>query len=159
VKRVTGRKTDVRDSAWLAQLLECGLLSGSLVPPGPIRELRDLTRYRKHQVRDRAREVNRLHRVLEDAGIECALGASRAKHTALQALYGRVRSHRGHKKAVAVVAHQILRISYHLMRNGTVYQELGADYFDRRHRERTVRRHLRSLERLGYQVLLVEPAA
>jgi transposase len=70
VKRVPGRKTDVKDSEWLAQLLECGLLAGSFVPPQPIRDLRDLTRYRKHQIRDRAREVNRLHRVLEDAGLK-----------------------------------------------------------------------------------------
>ena len=49
LKRVPGRKTDVRDSEWLAQLLECGLLRGSLVPPPPIRELRDLTRYRVQQ--------------------------------------------------------------------------------------------------------------
>jgi transposase len=45
LKRVPGRKTDVRDSEWLAQLLECGLLKSSSVPPPPIRELRDLTRY------------------------------------------------------------------------------------------------------------------
>jgi transposase len=319
VKRVPGRKTDVRDSVWLAQLLECGLLKGSFVPPRPIRELRDLTRYRKHQVRDRSREVNRLHKVLEDAGIklssvasnvmgtsgramieallqgttdptaladlaqgklrsklpalrealtgrfrhhhafligqilakvdfleetiatcslrieellrpfqptmarlmtipgvkrltaeviiaetggdmsrfpsdahlcswaaicpgqdesagkrrtgkirkgnrylrsaliECGLGASRTKNTALQALYFRVKRHRGHKKSVVAVAHQILRIGYHIMQRETVYQELGADYFDQRHRERTVRRHIRQLEQLGYRVTLAEP--
>src|SRR5918996_642967 len=70
VKRVPGRKTDVKDSEWLAQLLECGLLRSSLVPPPAIRELRDLTRYRIQQVRDRAQEVNRLHKVLEDAGLK-----------------------------------------------------------------------------------------
>ena len=68
LKQVPGRKSDVRDSAWIAQLLEWGLLRGSLVPPAPIRDLRELTRYRRHQTRDRTREVNRLHRVLEDAG-------------------------------------------------------------------------------------------
>jgi transposase len=67
---VPGRKTDVKDSEWLAQLLECGLLRGSLVPPAPIRDLRDLTRYRKRQIEDRAQEVNRLHRMLEDAGLK-----------------------------------------------------------------------------------------
>jgi transposase len=70
LKRVPGRKTDVRDSEWLAQLLECGLLKSSFVPPPPIRELRDLTRYRLQQVRDRAQEVNRLCKVLEDAGLK-----------------------------------------------------------------------------------------
>ena len=52
LKHVPGRKTDVKDSEWLAQLLECGLLRASFVPPPPIRELRDLTRYRVQQVRD-----------------------------------------------------------------------------------------------------------
>src|SRR5205814_8731908 len=70
LKRVPGRKTDVIDSEWLAQLLECGLLKASFVPPPAIRELRDLTRYRVQQVRDRSREVNRLCKVLEDAGIK-----------------------------------------------------------------------------------------
>jgi transposase len=70
LKQVPGRTSDVRDSAWIAQLLEWGLRRGSLVPPAAIRDLRDLTRYRKHQIRDRAREVNRLHRVLEDAGVK-----------------------------------------------------------------------------------------
>ncbi len=70
LKRVPGRKTDVRDSEWLAQLLECGLLKASFVPPPAIRELRDLTRYRVQQVRDRAQEVNRLYKVLEDSGLK-----------------------------------------------------------------------------------------
>lgn len=70
LKRVPGRKTDVKDSEWLTQLLECGLLKASFVPPPPIRELRDLTRYRVQQVRDQARETNRLCKVLEDAGIK-----------------------------------------------------------------------------------------
>ena len=70
LKHVPGRKTDVKDSEWLAQLLECGLLRASFVPPPPIRELRDLTRYRVQQVRDRAQEVNRLCKVLEDAGLK-----------------------------------------------------------------------------------------
>ena len=316
VKRVPGRKTDVKDSEWLAQLLECGLLTGSFVPPPPIRDLRDLTRYRKHQIRDRAREVNRLHRVLEDAGvklssvatdvmgasgramlqallhgttdpavladlakgrlrrklpalrdalqgrfrahhagllrqilakvdfldeairqltgeidqlvapfepllahldtipgidrkaavtllaetggdmrrfptaghlcswaglcpgqhesagkrrsgktrpanpylrgalIEGALAATRAHGTALQARYHRVKRHRGHKKAVVAVGHQILEIAFYVMHDGVSYQELGADYFDRRHRDRAIRRHIHQLEALGYKVTL-----
>ena len=76
LKRVPGRKTDVKDSEWLAQLLECGLLRASFVPPPPIRELRDLTRYRVQQVRDRAQEVNRLCKVLEDAGVKLSTVAT-----------------------------------------------------------------------------------
>ena len=317
---VPGRKSDVRDSEWLAQLLECGLLRGSLVPPAPIRDLRDLTRYRKRQIEDRAQEVNRLHRVLEDAGlklalvmtdimgvsgramidavltgatdpvavadlargrlrtklpalqqalagrfrphqaflvtqilakvdfleetierltaeidrqvapfeptlaalttipgvartnaialiaetagdmsrfasaaqlcswgamcpgqeesagkrrsgktregnrylrgalIEAALASTRARGSALQARYYRVKRHRGHKKAVVAVGHQILEIAYYVMRDQVTYRELGADYFERRDRDRTTRRHVKQLEALGYTVTL-QPAA
>jgi transposase len=320
LKQVPGRKSDVRDSAWIAQLLEWGLLRGSLVPPAPIRDLRELTRYRRHQTRDRTREVNRLHRVLEDAGIklsnvatdvmgasgramieallqgttdpavladlakgrlrkklvalrqaltgrfrphhafligqilakidfldetianlteeidrvitpfeptlanldtipgvdrksaislvaetggdmsrfpsaahlcswgamcpgqnesagkrrsgktrhanrylrgtliESGLAATRANATALQARYYRVKRHRGHKKAVVAVGHQILEIAYYIMRDGVTYDELGADYFDRRHAERAVRRHVRQLEALGFHVTIEKAA-
>jgi transposase len=320
LKLVPGRKSDVRDSEWLAQLLECGLLKSSFVPPPPIRELRDLTRYRVQQVRDRAQEVNRLCKVLEDAGvkltsvasdvmgasgramvqalvagttdpvvladlargqlrrklpqlqralegrfrrhhaflikqifgkidfldetldqltaeiearlrpfatmleqldtipgidrigavglvaetggdmsrfpsaghlcswgamcpgqnesagkrrsgktrhgnrylrgilIQAALGAMRKKGSALQARYHRVKRHRGHKKAVVAVGHQILEIAYYVMRDGVTYQELGADYFDRRDAERAVRRHVRQLEALGYRVTIDQAA-
>jgi len=320
LKHVPGRKTDVKDSAWLAQLLECGLLRGSLVPPPPIRELRDLTRYRVQQVRDRAQEVNRLCKVLEDAGlkltsvltdvmgasgqamiraliagttepavlaelargrlrqklpalrqalvgrfrahhaflleqilakidfldetldrltaeidrhvapfapmltaldtipgvdrigavsilaetggemrafptaahlcswgamcpgqnesagkrrtgktrtanrylratlIQAALGATHKKGSALQARYQRVRRHRGHKKAVVAVGHQILEIAYYIMRDGVTYDELGADYFQRRDAERSTRRHVRQLEALGYRVTIERAA-
>jgi transposase len=320
LKRVPGRKTDVRDSEWLAQLLECGLLKPSFVPPPPIRELRDLTRYRVQQVGDRAREVNRLCKVLEDAGvklssvvsdvmgasgramlralvdgttdpvvladlargklrqklpllqralqgrfrahhaflieqifakidfldealgrltaaidrhvapfepllarldtipgvdrigaisivaetggdmgrfpsaghlcswgamcpgqnesagkrrsgktrkgnrylrrtlIQAALGAMRKQRSALQARYHRVKRHRGHKKAVVAVGHQILEIAYYIMRDGVSYEELGATYFDQRHTERAMRRHVRHLEALGFHVTIEKAA-
>ncbi len=76
VQKVPGRKTDVQDCVWLAQLLEHGLLRGSFVPPPPLRELRDLTRYRKVLIQERTREANRLHKVLEDAGIKLAAVAT-----------------------------------------------------------------------------------
>jgi transposase len=321
VHQVPGRKTDVKDSEWLAQLLECGLLRGSLVPPPALRDLRDLTRYRRKQIDERAREVQRLQKTLEPTGIklasvvsdilgasgramltallegttdptvlaelakgrlrqklpalrealrgrvrpahafllghilakidfldeaalaltaeidrllrpfeatlakldtipginrlgattilvesggdmtrfpsaahlcswaavcpghdesagkrrsgrtrkgnpylrrmlvECALGATRAHGTALQARYRRIMRHRGHKKAVLAVGHQILEIAYYIMRDGVDYHELGADYFDRRHKERTRDRAVRQLRELGYDVTLAEPVA
>jgi transposase len=70
VKQVPGRKTDVADAAWLCRLAEAGLLQASFVPPKPVRQLRNLTRYRKTQIQERQREVNRLHKALEDAGIK-----------------------------------------------------------------------------------------
>jgi transposase len=320
LKRVPGRKTDVQDSEWLAQVLECGLLKPSFVPPPPIRELRDLTRYRVQQVQDQAQETNRLHKVLEDAGvklstvasdvmgvsgrlmltalvqgttdpavladlargrlrvklpalrralegrfrphhafllrqilakidfleetiahltqeidarvvpfepmltaldtipgvdriaaisivaetggdmgrfpsaghlcswgamcpgqnesagkrrsgktrkgnrylrrtlIQSALAATRKRDCALQTRYHRVKRQRGHKKAVVAVGHQILEIAYYVMRDGVTYQELGADYFDRRHHERAVRRHVKQLEAMGFHVTIEKAA-
>jgi transposase len=76
VKNVPGRKTDVGDAQWLCQLMEAGLLRGSFVPPKPQRRLRTLTRYRKTQVAERAREANRLHKALEDTGIKLDCVAS-----------------------------------------------------------------------------------
>lgn len=76
VKQVPGRKTDVSDAAWLCRLLEAGLLRASLVPPPEIRTLRNLTRYRKCQIRDRQREANRLHKVIQETGIKLDTVAS-----------------------------------------------------------------------------------
>jgi transposase len=320
LRHVPGRKSDVRDSEWLAQLLECGLLRGSFIPPSPIRDLRDLTRYRRAQLEDRTREVNRLHKLLIDAGlklssvltdimgmsgraivralvegttdpavladlargklraklpalqtalqgrfrshhaflaahilnkiavieetirdctteidrllvphatvlerlatipgiqrrtaeiivaetgadmtpfktsgqlcswagicpgqdesagkrrsgktrrgnrylraalVEAGLAATRAKRTAIQARYARLKRKHGHKKAVVAIGHHLLKIAFFLMRDETVYREDGPDYFERRSRDRVVRRHLRHLKQLGYRVTL-EPAA
>lgn len=319
IAQVPGRKTDVKDCAWIAQLLEHGLIRASFIPPPPVRELRDLTRYRKALIQDRTRAANRLHKVLEDAGIklasvatdvlgvsgramltalvegttdpavladlargtlrrklpalrqalagrfrphhgflvgqllahldyleeaidtlsaqiaeaitpfaamqtrldsipgvshrtaevliaeigvdmrvfptaghlaswaglcpgnnesagkhrsgrtrsgnrwlrmtliEAALAASRTS-TALGARYRRVMRQRGHHKAVIAVAHAMLVIAYHLLSREMTYQELGADYFDRRQTDRLRRRAVQTLERQGYRVLL-EPAA
>lgn len=72
VKAVPGRKTDVRDSEWLADLLRHGLLKASFIPPSEQRELRELTRYRASLVGERARLINRLQKVLEDANLKLA---------------------------------------------------------------------------------------
>jgi len=316
MKNVPGRKTDVQDCAWIAQLLEHGLLRGSFVPPPPIRELRDLTRYRKALIQDRTREANRLHKVLEDAGIklatvatdvlgvsgramlaalvggttdpavlaelargrlraklpalrqaltgrfrarhafliaqilahldyleetiatlsaeiaaqlapfaaavtrlrtipgvdqrtaevvvaeigvdmsrfptanhvvswaglcpgnyvsggkrhrgttrkgckwlratliEAALGAIRKKDCVLGARYRRIMRRRGHKIAVVAIARTLLEIAYLLLARETTYQELGADFFDRRDKERATHRYVRLLQQLGHHVTL-----
>src|ERR1700752_1040569 len=75
-RNMPGRKTDVSDAAWLADLGAHGLLRGSLVPPLPIRELRDLTRARTALTRDRARQVQRIEKVLEDAGVKLSTVAT-----------------------------------------------------------------------------------
>lgn len=76
LKKVPGWKTDVIDCQWIAQLLQCGLLKASFVPPRPIRQLRDLTRRRAQLVRERASVVNRIQKILEAANIKLAGVAS-----------------------------------------------------------------------------------
>ena len=70
IKNVPGRKTDVNDATWIAQLLECGLLRGSFVPPTEISQHREITRYRRQLTEERAREVQRLQELLEDANVK-----------------------------------------------------------------------------------------
>lgn len=321
VKQVPGRKTDVSDAAWLGQLAEAGLLRASFVPPKPIRTLRNLTRYRKTQIQERAREANRLHKTLEDTGIkldcvasdllgksgramldalvsgttdpevladlakgrlraripalrealegrfdrlhavwigailnhldfldeqiadltdaigeqiapfekavellctipgvqrrtaecviaeigvdmsifppakelaswagqcpgndqsagkrrsgktrkgskwldwaleEAALAATRSKDTYLAAQYARLRPRRGHKKALGAVKHSIIVACWHMLRTGELYNDLGGDYFQRRDPEKTTRRLITQLERLGHTVTLQEATA
>jgi transposase len=319
VKNVPGRKTDTSDAAWLCRLLEHGLLRKSFVPPREIRELRDLTRYRKALIRERSSEVNRLHKVLEDAGVklatvasdvmgvsgrrmlealvagttdpevlaelaktrlrtklpelrkalhsrfrehhgflvsqilahvdyleeaigvvsarldealvpfqpaitvlvsipgiqrrtaevviaeigtdmsrfptsrhlaswaglcpgnnesagkrkhgrttkgspwlrtalvEAALGATRPQGY-LRSKYWRVRSRRGHQRAVIAVAHSMLEVIHQLLTTGELYTDLGAEFFEKRQAEQLTRRAVRQLERLGHQVTLTQPA-
>lgn len=319
VKQVPGRKTDVTDAQWLCRLTETGLLRASLVPPRPIRALRNLTRYRKATIRDRQREAGRLHKLLEDTGIkldcvasdllgksgramlaalidgttdpevladlalgrlrlklpalrealhgrfdhqhaiiigrilahidyldeaiaelsaeielqiaplapavdalctipgvqrrtaeviiaetggdmlafptakhlaswagicpgndesagkrrsgktrkgskwlranliEAATAASRTKNTYLQAQYQRLRARRGHARAVTAVAHSMLVATWHILTTGEIYRDPGGDYFAKRDPERTTRRLVAQLEKLGHAVTL-EPA-
>ncbi len=324
IQHVPGRKTDVKDSEWIAQLLQCGLLRGSFVPPPPQRELRELTRQRRQVVHAKASVANRIQKVLEDANlklgsvatdvlgvsgrdmlralvageqdpvkraelargklrakipalrlalqgrvtehhrfllgllldelthlegligrltaritevlpapfaeaierlatipgidvraaenilaetgidmdvfptdghlaswtgmcsgqresagkrqsgrtrkgnqwlrttlVQVAWAASHTKHTYLSSQYRRLASRRGKKRALVAVGHTILVMIYHLLREGTTYAELGADYFDRLDTERLTRTLVRRLERLGHEVVLKpkEPAA
>jgi transposase len=321
VKMPPGRKTDVGDSAWLAQLLECGLVEGSFIPPDAVRDLRDLTRLRKALIRERGHHVNRIAKTLELANIKLgsvvtdimgktgrailealstglddpaqlaarAQGSLRKKQAALReavegrltphyafllaqhlalidtldahiatldtrieaamapfaeaaalvqtmpgvaeratqailaetgvdmdrfptpqhfaswarlcpgthesagkrrptptgkgatwlratlqeaawaavktkksyyrALYYRMKARGGPKKAIVAVQHAMLIALWHMLKHRVPHQDLGADYFDRRNTGRIRRHHVRRLEQLGYQVLLVEPAA
>jgi transposase len=314
IKAVPGRKTDVKDCEWLADLLAHGLIRASFIPPAEIRQLRDLTRHRKSLIRDRVKAVNRVHKLLEGANIklgnvvsdvlgvsgramldalvagetdpaqlaklargsltpkatqlgealrgrftshhafllgqiltqldqlaalvtacdvritelaqpfaahldrlqtivgvgrrsaevlvseigvdmsrfatsahlaswaricpgthesagkrrsagtgtgnnwlrttllESAWAASHSRHSYLGGQYRRISKRRGPKRAAIAVAHSILVIAYHVLRNGVVFQELGADYFDRLNSHKARRYHLRRLEELGCDV-------
>ena len=98
IKRVPGRKTDVSDAQWIAQLLQHGLLRGSFIPDRPQRELRELTRYRRSLIEERSREANRIQKLLEGANIKLSsvatdvLGASGRAMLAAMASGRRTRS-------------------------------------------------------------------
>ena len=98
---------------------------------------------------------------LRTALVEAAQAAARTKDTYLAAQYRRLAPRRGQKRAVVAVAHTILVIVYHLLRDQTTYRELGATYFDERERQHVERRLVRRLEALGNSVSLKpkEPAA
>jgi transposase len=84
--------------------------------------------------------------------MQCAWAASRKKASYLQAQFHRLRSRRGPKKAICAVAASILTAAYHMLKDGTVYQDLGPDHFDRRSKETQTRRLVRRLADLGYTV-------
>jgi transposase len=321
VKNVPGRKTDVKDCEWLAQLLQCGLLQGSFIPPLPQRELRDLTRMRTQLTHEMGGVANRVHKVLEDANIKLGLvatdilgvsgrkmigaiiggetdaakmaglacrrlrekipqlqlalqgrvtdhhrfllkalmdhlvylesqierfneriekaslpfekaisalipipgydkvsaqnviaeigrdmsqfrtdahlcswakvcpgnnesagkrksgatgsgnrwllgtlvqvawAASHKKGSYFQAQYRRLAGRRGKKRALVAVAHSILTDTYHILKKGVSYRELGADHFDRMQHDRIRQYHVKRLQTLGYKVQLEETAA
>lgn len=320
-RNIPGRKTDVSDAAWLAQLAAHGLLRASFVPPEPVRQLRDLTRARAIVVRDRTRQVQRLEKFLESSGIKlsavvsgltgvssramldalvagerdpsvlaqlakgtlrnkipqlidalhgrftehhafmvgeyltqidtatgmidrlttrieaamepfrsardalttipgvsttvadiiiaetggdmsvfdtpgrlaswagvcpgqnesagrvksshtrpgdkylkaalgiAALSASRSKGTYLAARYRRIAARRGPIKAVVAIEHTILTAVWHMLRNGEVYADPGADYYARLDPQRATNRALRQLRELGYEVTITPVAA
>jgi hypothetical protein len=91
---------------------------------------------------------------LRSALVEAAWGAARTKGSYLSAQYHRLAARRGAKRAILAVAHSILVIIYHLLRDGTTYQDLGGNYFDERNRQATVRRAAHRIEALGYKVTL-----
>lgn len=129
-RNIPGRKTDVSDAAWLAQLGAHGLLRASFVPPEPIRELRDLTR------------------------ATAAMAVSRSQTTCFGAKYRRVKSRRGPVKALVAVEHSILTAVWHMLTTGEVYRDPGPDYFAKRQPARTRARPVQQLQALGYTVTL-----
>lgn len=109
IKAVPGRKTDVRDCEWIADLLRHGLLPRSFVPDRPQRELRELTRYRVTLVQTRSAEVNRLQKVLEGANIKLASVASDIMGVSAQAMLRELLAGNTNVVALAALAKGKLR--------------------------------------------------
>jgi len=109
IKAVPGRKTDVKDAEWLADLLRHGLLRGSFVPPQEQRELRFLTRQRDNLVRERVRVVNRLQKVLEDANLKLAAVATDVTGVSAREMLAAILAGHDDPTALAELAHGQLR--------------------------------------------------
>jgi transposase len=109
IKTVPGRKTDVKDCQWIARLLEHGLLRASFVPPAPFRELRELTRYRRQLVEDRARDANRVQKVLETANIKLAAVATDVLGTSGRAMLKALIAGERDAEKLAALAQGLLR--------------------------------------------------
>ncbi len=109
VKQVPGRKTDVRDCQWLAQLLHYGLLQGSFIPPKPQRELRDLTRHRAQVTGEHTRACNRIQKVLEDANIKLASVATDVLGVSGRAMLEAIVNGQDNPEALADLARRKLR--------------------------------------------------
>jgi transposase len=91
--------------------------------------------------------------------VQCARAAARAKNTYLGSLYARIAARRGANVACVAVARTILEICYYMIKDGTVYEDLGADYFTQRNREEIVKRSMKRIEALGFKVTIEETAA
>lgn len=170
MKNVPGRKTDVKGAEWIADLLQHGLLQAGYIPDKDQRELRELVRYRKSLVGERTRELNRLQKMLEGANIHIRnlddeinnfmKPEAKTASVAMQEMPGigetsaqfqRISSHRGKKRAYVAVAHSMLTAIYHILKDGVVFKDLGADYYNQFNRERKINACLRKLEKLGYR--------
>jgi transposase len=116
VKIVPGRKTDVADAAWLAELLEHGLLRSSFVPPPAIRQLRDLTRYRKKLIQAHTAECQRVQKTLEDAGIKLDSVASDVLGVSGRAMLAALVAGERDPQALAELAKGVLRKKLPLLR-------------------------------------------
>jgi hypothetical protein len=91
--------------------------------------------------------------------VQAAHAAARKQDTYLAAQYRRLASRRGKSRAAVAVGHTLLVISYHVIKDGTAYQELGAQYYDEQERAAVEKRLVRRLERLGYQATLAAASA
>jgi transposase len=109
IKAVPGRKTDQKDSEWIADLLQHGLLRGSFVPPQPTRELRDLTRYRVSLAQECNRIANRIQKVMEDANLKLASVATDALGASGRAMLRAIIAGEQHATALAELAKGLLR--------------------------------------------------
>ena len=129
LKKVAGRKTEVADAEWIAELLRHGLLNIE-------------------------REFHQGSAWFRRGLVEAAHGAARTKDEYFKNQYHRLAGRRGKKRAIVAVGHSLLVTGYHMITRGQDYEDLGANYFDERNKEMVKRQAVKRLEKLGFQVQL-----
>ncbi len=145
IKTVPGRKTDVKDAEWIADLMRHGLLKGSFIPPLPQRDLRDLTRQRTNLVQDRARVVNHLHKVLEWANIKLTSVVSDVMGVSARAMLAAIVGGEADQGALAELAQGRLRAKQAEL-------ERALDGHVRRHHRFMLVQHLSHIDFLDDQI-------
>ncbi|HEY6408058.1 MAG TPA: IS110 family transposase, partial [Ktedonobacteraceae bacterium] len=109
LKAVPGHKTDIKDAEWIADLLQHGLLRPSFIPPAPQRHLREVTRYRSTLVAERARQVNRVHKLLEDTNLKLTAVVTDVTGVSARAMLAALLSGETDPETLAVLARGKLR--------------------------------------------------
>lgn len=175
LKLVPGRKSDVKDAEWIADLLRHGLLKGSYIPSRADRELRELSRYRASLVAERSSVVNRIQKVLEGANIKLSSVASNVVGASGRAMLEAIVSGIDDASALAAMAKGRLRTNQASLEEALLglvqphqrfllgqqlrHVDLGPDYFERKDRDRAARRLTKRLEQLGHTVTIHAAAA
>jgi transposase len=149
IKQVPGRKTDVRDAEWIAQLLQHGLLKASYIPEAPQRALRDMVRYRTKLIQDRSREVNRVQKVLEDANIKLASVVSDVMGVSSREMLAQLIA--GHDDAA-----QMAQLARGRMRDKIDALEQALTGFVQEHHRLMLRLHLEHIDYLNTQITHLE---
>jgi len=149
IKNVPGRKTDVNDATWLADLVAHGLIRGSFVPGEPIQELRDLTRTRTQLVRERSQHVQRMQKVLEDANVKLSSVVSDILGVSGRAILEAITRGESDPKRLAALAHSRLRAS-----PAEVAEAVAGRV--REHHRFLLRLHLRQIDALDASIALLE---
>jgi transposase len=149
IKNVPGRKTDVKDATWIADLLAHGLIRGSFVPPEPIAELRDLTRTRKQLVAERSQHVQRIQKVLEDANVKLASVVADIMGVSGRAMLEALVRGESDPKRLAKLAHGRLRATSEQLQDALLGHV-------REHHRFMLRLHLSQVDALDQSIALLE---
>jgi transposase len=149
IKQVPGRKTDVKDAEWIAQLLHHGLLKASYIPEAPQRNLRDMVRYRTKLIQDRSSEINRVQKALEDANIKLTAVVSDVMGASARDMLTQIMAGNDDPQSIAQLARGRMRSKIDAL-------EQSLTGFIRDHHRLMLRLHLEHIDYLNTQIAHLE---